>query len=86
MLPHASATTYVRVITNGHVPVLVSVLDTVKTPSAVHTSAIIKVPSKFSNPATVVSAGASLTSHPSTVLAVIDPVTTGAVVSSTVIV
>ena len=86
VLPQASCTTYVRVITIGHVPVLSALLVTVKSSSAVHASAIIKSP-KPSNPATVVSAaGASLASQPSTVLSVIDPVTTGAVVSSTVIV
>ena len=63
-------------------PVLASLLVTVKAPSAVHASAIIKSPVKPSNPDTVVSAaGASLASQPCTVLAVMDPVTAGAVVS-----
>ena len=62
---------------------LASLLDTIKSPSAVQPSAIIKSPVKFSNPATVVSAsGASLAVQPSTVLSVIVPVTAGAVVSA----
>ena len=86
-LPPASVTVYVRVITTGHVPVLASLLATVKSPSAIHASVIAKSPDNPSNPATVVSAAAAApATQPSTVLSVIDPVTAGAVVSSTVIV
>ena len=84
-LPPASVTVYVRVIISGHVlPSLTSLLDTTKAPSAVHASAIIKSPVKSSNTATVVSAAGA--AQPSTGEAVIEPVTAGAVVSSTVIV
>ena len=86
MLPQASCTTYVRVITNGHVPVLSALLVTVKSSSAVHASAIIKSPKPSIAETVVTAAGASLASQPATVLSVIDPVTTGAVVSSTIIV
>ena len=87
-MPPSSVIVYVRVITSGHVlPSLASLLVTVNNPSAEHASAIAKFPSNASNAATEVSAaGAALASQPSTVLAVIDPVTAGAVVSSTVIV
>ena len=68
-------------------PALASLLATIKSPSAVHASAIAKSPVNASNAATVVTAaGASFASQPSTVLSVIDPLTTGAVVSSTFIV
>ena len=85
MLPQASSIVYVRVITNGHVPVLASLFVTVKSPSAVHASAIDNPnPSK---PATVVSAaGASLAPQPSIVVSAIVPVTTGAVLSVAVII
>ena len=84
-MPPSSVIVYVRVTTTGHVPALASLLATIKSPSAVHASAIAKSPVNASNAATVVTAaGASFASQPSTVLAVIDPVTTGASLSVTV--
>ena len=85
VLLQSSVTVYVLVTTTGHVPVLASLLATVKSPSAVHASAIDNPnPSK---PATVVSAaGASLAPQPSIVVSAIVPVTTGAVLSVAVII
>ena len=72
-------------ITNGQVPVLVSLELTVKLTSVVQLSVIDAFPVKASNAATVAAAaGASVASHPSIVLAVIVPVIVGTVVSFTV--
>src|SRR6185436_18152646 len=85
VFPQASAMVYVLVITNGQVPDEVCVEVTTRFASAVHASAIV-IPNA-SNCATVVAAaGAAVASQPSTVVAAMVPVTTGAWVSSTLIV
>lgn len=56
VLLHASVTLYIRVISIGQVPVEVCVLVTTKSPSAVHPSAICRLPDKASSDATVVTA------------------------------
>ena len=84
---HASVTLYVRVMTIGHVPLTVWLLDTARSPSAVQASAMLKVPGSASSAATVMTgAGASVAVHPSMEVVVILPETAGAVASSTYIV
>ena len=71
----------------GQLPLLVWLLLTIRSPSAEQASEISRSPGKASSAATEVNAaGASLTSHPSTVVFVILPVTPGAVVSLIVMV
>src|SRR5688500_7246594 len=74
-------------MTLGHVLLAVCVELTISDASGVQASDISRSPANASRPATVVwAAGASLTIQPSTVVAFIVPVTSGAVLSSIVIV
>ena len=83
----ASVILYVLVITTGQVPATASVWLTVSEASAVHPSVMVIPPASASSAATVVAAaGAAPTLHPSTVVGVNEPVTTGAWVSSIFIV
>ena len=84
LLLHASFTVYVRVMISGQLPLGTSTEVTTKLASGVQASLIARpMPSSA---ATVVTAGAALTSQPSTVLAGIVPVIVGGTVSRTVIV
>ena len=74
-------------MTVGQVPFETSVWLTVRDASGVQTSAIFIPPARASRAATVVAAdGAALASQPSTVVTDNEPVTTGAWVSSTLMV
>jgi len=87
VLPQASVTWYVLVMTIGQVPDTVCALVTVKAGSEVHASAIWRFPMRASSAATVVTAtGAAPMEHPSITEGVIAPDTAGAVVSLTLIV
>ena len=82
VLRQGSVTLYVRVMTIGHVPVLVCVLVTTRLASIAQLSTIWTFPANASRVATVVTAaGAEPTVHPSTLVGVILPVTVGGAVS-----
>lgn len=87
VLPQASVTRYVLVMTIGHEPDTVCELVTLRPASDVQASAIWRLPARASSAATVVTAaGAAPMEHPSITVGVIEPDTAGAVVSLTLIV